>query len=233
MTDPSVHPGADLSAYLDGDLDLARREEVAAHLNACAACAAAVADLRGLSAAATALEDRAPAADLWPAIQKRIAARERPGVLPIARRARRVSFTWTQLAAASIALIVIAGGSVWLALSGRTPGTGGPPSAVAERAAAPAGTASVSPVADFADEAYGSAVADLEAALDSSRDRLDPQTVRTIEANLAIIDGAIDDTRRALAADPNSVYLNAHLAEQMQKKLDVLRRATTVASASI
>jgi hypothetical protein len=88
--------------------------------------------------------------------------------------------------------------------------------------------------ADFATESYDAAVADLEEALDASRDQLDPGTVATIERNLAIIDAAIAETRTALAADPNSVYLSAHLAEQMRRKLDILRVATTtVGNASL
>lgn len=223
------HPGAELSAYLDGDLGPARRAEIETHLSECAACAAAAADLRGLKGAASTLAERDPAADLWPGIRQRITAREDVPVVPITRPVgRRVSFSWVQLAAASVALLVLGAASVWLAVSGRAPGV----APVAEReTAAPDGTVSLA--ADYGDAVYEAAVADLEAALDASRDELDPQTVRTIEQNLAIIDRAIEDTRRALAADPNSTYLSAHLAEQQQRKLDVLRTATDVATASI
>ena len=228
MTNGS-HPRYEISAYVDGDLDAARRAEVEAHLAGCEACAALAADLRGLAVAAAALEDRAPAADLWPAIRERIEGQAR--VIPIAPAARRrITLTWTQLAAAGIATVVLAGGSMWLALSGRGPTPGGAPAVVAE-GPAPEGDAVL--VADFADETYESAVADLEAALEASRDELDPETVSTIERNLGIIDQAIEETRRALEADPNSVYLSAHLAEQMQRKLSVLRTAATVANPSI
>jgi anti-sigma factor RsiW len=231
MTRDGSHPTADLSAYIDGELDAARRAEVETHLDGCSSCAGIAADLRGLAGVAASLEDRLPATDLWPSIHERIAAAEPARVVPFQRPARRLSFTWTQLAAASIALLVLGGGSVWLAVSGRGPAPGGEPATVADRSSAPSGDAVL--VADFADEAYDSAVADLETALEASRDQLDPETVRTIERNLSIIDEAIAETRRALASDPNSVYLSAHLAEQMQRKLDVLRTATTVANTSI
>ena len=51
--------------------------------------------------------------------------------------------------------------------------------------------------------------------LQQNRARLDPQTVRMVEANLEVIDAAIIQARRALAADPSNAYLNGHLAEQM------------------
>ena len=227
MTDMR-HPGHELSAYLDGELGPARRAEIETHLSECPACAGAVADLRGLRGAVSALEDREPAADLWPGIRDRIAVREGVRVVPITRRPRHISLSWTQLAAASVALLILGAASVWLAVSGRTPG-GAP--VVAEREAAAGGTVSLA--GDFGEAPYEAAVAELQAALDASRDELDPQTVRTIEQNLVIIDRAIEDTRRALAADPSSVYLSAHLAEQRQRKLDVLRTATTVATTSI
>jgi len=230
MTTNESHPRYEISGYVDGDLDPARRAEVEAHLAGCAACAALAADLRGLAAAAAVLEDRAPAADLWPSIRARIEGAGGARVIPLTRAPRRFSFTWTQLAAASVALVVLAGGSMWLALAGRGPTPGGAPPVVAE-GGAPAGDAVL--VADFADETYDAAVADLEAALEASRDELDPETVRTIERNLAIIDQAIEETRSALEADPNSVYLSAHLAEQMQRKLSVLRTAATAANPSI
>ncbi len=235
MSRAATHPVMDLSAYVDGELDAARGAEVEAHVTACSACAALLADLRGLMGAAASMEDRGPQADLWPAIRRRIEAGG-ARVVPLEQgarlhRARRFSFTWTQLAAASVALVVIGGGAVWLAVSGRTALPGGAPATVAERASAPAGEVSLA--ADFADETYSAAIEDLHAALEASRDELDPETIRTVEANLAVIDRAISETRRALAADPGSVYLNEHLARQMQRKLDLLRTATAVATPSI
>jgi hypothetical protein len=52
-----------------------------------------------------------------------------------------------------------------------------------------------------------------------------------LEQNLRLIDGAIGECRRALAADPVSAYLNAHLAETMRQKLELLRRAARLAAA--
>jgi len=51
-----------------------------------------------------------------------------------------------------------------------------------------------------------------------------------IERNLASIDSAIAQAQRALAADSASVYLNSHLAETRQRKLELLRRAAALVS---
>ena len=74
------------------------------------------------------------------------------------------------------------------------------------------------------------AIAELRKALAKERDRLDPATVRTLESNLAIIDLAIDQAKRALAADPANTYVKEHLAETMRRKIELLQRATMLAS---
>ena len=85
-------------------------------------------------------------------------------------------------------------------------------------------------LANFADPHYDEAIADLERTLEAGRTNLDPETVRVVEENLAAIDRAIDQCRRALATDPANVYLNTHLADARQRKLTLLRRATVLGS---
>src|SRR2546430_14202811 len=57
-----------LSEYVDGTLGAGERAALEAHLAGCAACAATLEDLRRVVARARALDDRPPAADLWPKI---------------------------------------------------------------------------------------------------------------------------------------------------------------------
>jgi len=76
------------------------------------------------------------------------------------------------------------------------------------------------------------AISELRKALARERDKLDPATIRTLEANLAIIDLAIDQAKRALAADPANTYVKEHLAETMRRKVELLQRATLLASTS-
>ena len=83
--------------------------------------------------------------------------------------------------------------------------------------------------ANFADPQYDQAVADLERTLEVGRGRLDPETIRVLEANLQAIDRAIEQSQQALEADPANMFLNAHLATARQRKLALLRRASALA----
>jgi tetratricopeptide (TPR) repeat protein len=82
----------------------------------------------------------------------------------------------------------------------------------------------------LADPRYDEAIADLQQALEAGRARLDPGTIRILEANLDAIDTAIEQSRRALATDPANVYLHSHLAEARQRKLALLRRGVDLAN---
>ena len=212
-----------LSEYIDGELTPAERAQLEAHLAACRECAVTLDELREVVTRAGALTPRPPAADLWPGIEPRL---ERAAVVPfqpVARgtRSRRFSFTMPQLVAAGLALMVMSGGGVWVLQHG-----GRATDAPAVAAYAP-GTDAVAP-ASLADPRYDEAIADLEQALQAGRADLDPGTVKILETNLDAIDKAIDQSRRALAADPANVYLNNHLADARQRKLALLRRATAM-----
>jgi hypothetical protein len=211
-----------LSEYLDGELDPAEHAALAAHLDRCAECAATLADLRRVVSRAQALESRGPSADLWPGIARRI------GAAPAVGSGRRIAFSLPQLLAAGIALMVLSGGSVWLLHPGASPG--GP-----AMAAVPAPGGSVVATASWQRRAapgYDAAVADLERVLAEGRGRLDTATVRVLEQNIQVIDRAIDQARRAVAADTANAYLNSHLAETMRQKLDLLRQAASLVSAA-
>ena len=206
-----------LSEYLDGDLGAADRAALERHLASCAACAEALAELRQVAARAAALTPRPPAADLWPGIERRLDPMTR--VAPFsARPARRFSFTVPQLVAAGLALMVMSGGGVWILQHGGRATALPPVAATSDAEPAPL------PVS-LSDPHYDEAIADLQQALDAGRSQLDADTIRVLEANLAAIDTAIDQSRRALAADPANLYLHSHLAEARQRKLALLRRS--------
>ena len=214
-----------LSEYVDGTLSGSERAALEAHLAGCAACTTTLDELRRVVARARGLEDRPPAADLWPGIAERIGVS--PDVVPLSarRRARRLSFSVPQLIAASIALALVGGAAVRLALPrGRA--------ALTLEGSRP-GAATVVSWAGPAISASDSAVLELRAALDLGRrsGQIDTATVRVLEQSLMTIDSAVTQARRALDTDPNSVYLHQHLAETLRRKSQFLRRATTLVSA--
>ena len=208
-----------LSEYLDGDLASSERTALEAHLATCAACRGAVAELRQVVARAKSLEDRAPNAELWPGIHARLTPGRRPGMTDI--RSRRFSFNVPQLIAASIALVLLSGGGMWMALREHTPA---PVTRIRVRSGTEVPASIWSGKTDVA-------IADLQEDLQRNESRLDTATVRVVRENLALIDRAIGQARAALDADPGNAYLNLHLADTMRRKLELLRRINAIAAA--
>ena len=217
-----------LSEFLDDeDVSPAERAGIAAHLEGCAECRATLAQLRDVAAHARTLADNTPEADLWPGIAARIQGGEsvpRP-LAPVRETVRRYSFTVPQLIAASLALMLLSGGSVWLARLGG-PGTDFEPISAQDTSPPRAGT--TSPITPAAAAASDATIADLERTLAQGRSRLAPETVQVLESNLREIDLAIEQCRAALAGDPGSIYLNSHLANAQRRKLALLRRAAAL-----
>ncbi|HEV8266552.1 MAG TPA: zf-HC2 domain-containing protein [Gemmatimonadales bacterium] len=201
-----------LSEYLDSELAGGDRTALEAHLATCGECRTTLAELRRVVARAKSLEDRPPRTDLWPGVAERIGAGK---VVALPRR--RLSFSVPQLIAASVALVLLSGAAVRLALEPpREPVDGGPRGGV-QVVSWPGRT--------------DAAIAELENALAQNESRLDTATVRVVKENLAVIDRAVAEARRALAVDPNNTYLNRHLAETMRRKVELLRRVNAIATA--
>jgi predicted anti-sigma-YlaC factor YlaD len=221
-----------LSDYLDGELSVDERAQIEEHLASCAACSATLTQLRRVVERAQGLADRPPVADLWSGIAERIgvaSADVAVSNLEERRRARafrqkRFSFSLPQLAAVSIVLMVLSGGTAWLTT--RSAGPGDESVQVTSRG----GAAFVSTTPASA-TSYDAATVELERILEEGRDQLDSTTVRILEENLMIIDLAIADAQRALAHDPASIYLKEHLAATMRQKLEFLRQAAQMVGA--
>jgi hypothetical protein len=213
-----------LSDYLDGELSSAESEALEAHLLECAECGRTLQQLRGVVARAEAVVDREPPNDLWPAIAARLAT---PPLELVAddttsRAKRRVSFSIPQLAAASVAIMLMSAGTMYMLVKRDDVA----PIAVTQPASqpAPAGSLSVRAVT----RNYDAAVQELEAVLENNRRQLDSTTVRVLEQNLGIIDRAISEARAALGQEPGNPYLSKYLDQAMQKKVQLLQTATSV-----
>jgi anti-sigma factor RsiW len=223
-----------LSEYVDGELDAAEVAALEMHVASCGECRTTLEELRQVVTAAVALPDREPERDLFPTILERIREGDAATVVPLrpARPTRRFTFTLPQLAAAAVAVMTLSAGAAWFAVRPapeRTEVSSTMPSA-ATPAAEPTGVQSESDVAAsfVADVRQGNdaAIGQLEALLEEQRGELDPETIAVIEQSLAIIDEAIAEARTALENDPSNPYLYRHLDNTLNKKVELLRRAT-------
>src|SRR5262249_42728346 len=158
-----------LSDYLDGELSDEDHRAVATHVHECVACARTLDELRAVIEHAQALPPTAPSASVWRGVADRIAA---PGATrPIVGdfvSPRRFAFTWPELVAASILLVVVSG---WAALQLTT---NHPTSEGAAPGVRPAPANAAAPViqsgpdvaqASLEEAEYDAAVADLQHAL--------------------------------------------------------------------
>lgn len=215
MNDPVRHPSDDtLQEWLDRDLPADQAARVGDHVADCAACRAAASRLRALLASLRALpRGMNPPDAVLEGARRRIAGIEDVPI-GIDRHPRRRGLRRAGMVAAAVALLLIGAAAGLLLGPEREPTAFGP------------GGSEVGLVT--AD--YDRAVADLGAALDARRDELDPATVRIVEENLRVVDRAIGEARRALAADPTNSVLRELVVASYEQKLDLLRRATRPAA---
>jgi hypothetical protein len=213
-----------LSEYLDGELGSQERAALEEHLATCGHCYAVLGELRQVVARAQSLQDAPPARDLWPHVAKVIRDEGASARLAVRPSARRLTFSVPQLLAASIALVLLSAGGMWVGLRATSQKFAASPSWVDRPAAGPQGQYVAWRTQTDA------TIAELEETLARNERQLDTSTVRVVRQNLAVIDRAIVQAQRALQRDPANSYLNLHLANTMRQKIDLLRRANALAA---
>jgi hypothetical protein len=176
-----------------------------------------------------------PSRDLWQGVAARIASTpSSASMTPMTSLSagRRLTFSPATLVLAASLLIAVTSGLTWLVARQPAGGNAAQDGPVIQAYGLPDDSTSGQIVqANFADAQFNAAVTDLEQILRDERERLDPRTVLVIERNLKAIDDAIQEARMALNNDPANPYLNSHLADARRRKIDLLRHATTLASA--
>jgi hypothetical protein len=207
---------------VDGALGAERAAELAAHLQACAGCRAAEARTRRLLAAAAALPaEVAPARDLWPGIAARLGA----AVVPLAAaRESRLRLRRAALAAAAV-LLVAATAAVTSRLAQRAPAPAPPVGAAGVSLAATGGTDLAAAVAEYERAAHA-----LRAALAERRAGLPAGTLRVVDENLAVVDAAIAELTRAVAAAPGDRNVTILLAATWARQIELLETANRLST---
>ena len=217
-----------LSEYLDGDLAETETRELEQHLESCEECRVTLNELRAVRERARSLVDPPAPDDLWAGIASRIGTAgstseaQRARVLKFPARMPSIALPWA--VAAAFALVMLGAAGAFVALRG---GARVPSREVATRDTAETG--SDVQLASFDAGKIETEIAALQSALDHGRGRLDPKTVEVLEKNLTLIRQATDDAKRALAADPANRDLQNYFAGTVEKKLQLVRRAATMA----
>jgi hypothetical protein len=210
MTD---HPDFDeLGDHVDGLLAPARAAEVWEHLRECAQCRTAYGAIDEMvNDAAKLPRDIAPPPELWGEVRGRLSRR---------RHIFSIGFSPAGLAAATLLLVALSSGITALVMRD------GSRAVATVETTGPTGAQPVRPAnLTSAERGYAESAARLEATLAERRDSLAPATVATVERSLRIADSAIAEAHAALERDPANRAIEAILASNYQRKIDLLRRA--------
>jgi len=198
-----------LSAFVDGELDANEQAAIAAHVAACASCAGIVRDFDALRRAAGSLGAIEPPARVFAELTARLA--KRPD-----------KHEWLQLAAA---VAVVAAGVYGVVRFDRSATTLAPQG----------GNAAASLTVEANGDGwrtvvthYEQAIAELEGVTKREARQMDPAIAAALQTNLKQVDEAIDQSRAALATDPDSEPARDSLSDSLRRKVTVLEATAAV-----
>jgi hypothetical protein len=218
-----------LSDLIDGTLAAERRAEVEAHVDSCPVCRHVVADLRRLRNAVGALEPHTPPDRVWVRIATSLRARDGSGAPAADTAATPDAASGLGLAgrigrrgwlAAAATVIVAAGLTVWMA---RTPGVPGAPAQLDTAALPAAAVQSIETELEAAEGHYLNAIAGLEQIAEAEGGVLDQDVADGLRQTMALLDGAIAESRTALLEEPASEPARASLFEALRRKVALLQ----------
>ena len=230
-----------LNDLVDGRLDARASDRANSHLAVCQTCASEHRSLTALMAATKALPVSVlPEQDIWPELKEALnsgktlvlpnAAAGKGGAPALGGRSNSRRFG-ALLAAAAVVLVVLSSWLTTLVLRRDVAA----PVALGRDSVGPEtrrGRATNLLPANFqqAEREYNRTIDELQIAVNTQRSQLNPETVRTIDRSLAVVDSAIAEARSALLADPNNALLVDLLSGTYQRKLDLLRRTSELGS---
>ena len=169
----------------------------------------------------------APPEDAWKRIRAQIDLETQLITMPLHHRER----TWWQRPAflAAAALLLVAGASLTTALiiGRRMIETPRSPVAANPAAVQQSGPATLAEFTKVEND-YIETANMLSALIERGQTELSPETIVKLKESLRVIDGAIVEARRALAADPGNKLLIEMLSASYSQKVDLLRRTTAM-----
>lgn len=246
--------------FVDDVLSEVEASPLRRHLEGCTECRAEILALRHLRSEALALpRGISPRRDLWAGIRSGIEAEVASRPLPMPWRGEPAGQHplrryWMSLASAAAALVVLTSAVTMVLL--RPASRSDSAEVLLPRVAAPVQSATLhsaslqsaslesaslesaspgtgaqsAPGLSRATDSYERAAADLLAAFNDRKSRLQPGTIAAVEQNLKIVDEALRRAREALAADPANPDLNTMMTSTWQRKVDLLDKAVRLTS---
>lgn len=203
-----------MDGYLDGALADMERAVLEDHLAACFSCREVLAQLKALLDEAGKMSmTKSPPRDLWPAIRSRIEERMVQTADLKAGMRRFVRPAYSLIAAAAVLLVVFAS-VVTLRLS-----RDGLDSLEIFQAEWSRGLITIAAM----EKQYAGATEDLVSSMGEYQESLPEPTRKVIEDHLQMIEGAIEDSRAALADNPSDAELQSMLSTTCHQKVALLQ----------
>jgi anti-sigma factor RsiW len=204
---------------VDGTLGPIRRAELELHLEGCDGCRALAADLQEIARSARSLDVLEPPDRVWTSIAGRLRA-ERAATEPSRALDRHRSMAMLAIAAA---LVLAVGASLFMLRPSVMP----PPSSTTAQAPgepAPGNAGPDDPVQSVVKElaVTEKAFQNLVEASEATN-TVDPKTAAALQKNLLVMNAAINETRKALDADPQSAPARTSLYEVLKQKIQFLQ----------
>jgi hypothetical protein len=215
-----------LSELVDLTLSGSTVADVERHLEQCGECRAVLADLRAIRQTARTMDRLTPPDSVWKRVTAEISAgtqrvesaAPRPPNVFQTRRQPRFAFA----AAAAVVLMTVIG--LWMreAVGPTTVQHGDSQATAATDAASVMGVED--DIVRAAERDYEQAIMGLEQLTQAGGDTLDPDIAATLSQNIAIVDRAIGDARKAVGSDPRNDELRAGLLDAFRSKLELLEQ---------
>jgi hypothetical protein len=168
----------------------------------------------------------APPEEAWKKIKAQIDM-EAQLVATMPMHSRERAFWQRPAFLAAAALLLVAGASLMTALMLGRRMVANTASPVAIQPSAPQADAAL---AEFSarEKDYITVSKQLSEIIESGKTELTPETIAKLKQSLSVIDGAIAEARRALAADPGNKTLIELLSASYNQKVDLLRRTSAM-----